>query len=210
MNFARPTPGTKASQPGRAPDRDGCSGFRLQPGRPRRRATAAPCSHAWNLPFYSLNRISNFLDGNPDAKVVYGPADGGRATFLGTSPASQHSGAGAQATGNISGWDPENAQTSSFTSIIFPDAERDPFVENWFVGVQREVVPRLTVEINYVGTAGRKLFRAENVNRSSGSIRNFRGVLPSFQFEFPKQRCGHPGGLVHAATRLHKRCWERW
>jgi hypothetical protein len=122
----------------------------------------------WNLPFYSLNRISNFLDGNPDANVVYGPVDGGQATFLGTAPSAQHSGTGAQAMGNISGWDPANAQTSILNSIIFPDAQRDPFVENCFFGVQREILPKLTVEINYVGTAGRKLFRAENVNRIPG------------------------------------------
>ena len=122
----------------------------------------------WNLPYYSLNRITNFLDGNPNANVVYGPVDGGQATFLGTAPPAQHSGSGVQGTGNISGWDPANPQTSNFTSIIFPDAQRDPYVENWFFGIQREIFPKVTVEINYVGTAGRKLFRAENVNRIPG------------------------------------------
>ena len=122
----------------------------------------------WNLPFYSVNRITNFLDGNPNATVVYGPVDGGKPTFLGAAPPAQHSGTGAQATGNISGWDPANPQTSLLNAIIFPDAQHDPYVENWFVGVQRELVPKLTVEINYVGTAGHKLFRAENVNRIPG------------------------------------------
>jgi Carboxypeptidase regulatory-like domain/TonB dependent receptor len=122
----------------------------------------------WNLPFYSVNRISNFLDGNPNANVVYGPVDGGQVTFLGAAPPAQHSGTGAQATGNISGWDPANPQTSLLNAIIFPNAQRDPFVENWFFGAQREVFPNLIVEINYVGTAGRKLFRAENVNRIPG------------------------------------------
>jgi len=34
--------------------------------------------------------------------------------------------------------------------------------------VQREILPKLMIEGNYVGTAGHKLFRAENVNRIPG------------------------------------------
>ena len=124
----------------------------------------------WNPPYYSLNRISNFLDGDPNANVVYGPVDGGQAIFHGPAPAAQHSGTGVQATGNISGWDPSNPQISGFTAIVFSDGLRDPYVENWFFGVQRELRPRLTLELNYVGTAGRNLFRAENVNRVPGGL----------------------------------------
>ncbi len=123
----------------------------------------------WNPPYYSLNQISNVLDGgNPDANLIYGPVDGSLPTFTGPAPFAQHSGVGPQATGNISGWDPANPQTSGFTSIIFPQGVHDPNVENWFVGLQRELRPKLTLEINYVGTAGRNLFRAENVNRIPG------------------------------------------
>lgn len=122
----------------------------------------------WNPPFYSLNRESNFLDGNPNVNVVYGPVDGGQATFQGPAPAEQHSGNGAQATGNISGWDPSNPQIAGFTAIVFQKGLHDPYVENWYVGVQRQLRPNLTVELNYVGTAGRNLYRAENVNRVPG------------------------------------------
>ena len=94
--------------------------------------------------------------------------DGGPPTYQGPAPAPQHSSIGAQATGNISGWAPSNPQLSGFTAIVFPDGLRDPYVENWFVGIQREVRPRLMVELNYVGTAGRNLFRADNVNRVPG------------------------------------------
>src|SRR5205823_13775936 len=52
--------------------------------------------------------------------------------------------------------------------IVLPEGIRDPYVVNWFLGVQRELRPSLALEINYVGTAGRKLFRAENVNRIPG------------------------------------------
>lgn len=124
----------------------------------------------WNPPYYSLNQISNFLDGNPDANLIYGPVDSAHPTFIGPAPSAQHSGTGAQATGNISGWDPANPQTSGFTAIVFPGGLHDPYVENWFVGLQRELRPKLTVEFNYVGTAGRNLYRAENVNRIPGGL----------------------------------------
>jgi hypothetical protein len=124
----------------------------------------------WNPPYYSLNQISNFLEGNSDANLIYGPVDGSQPTFLGPAPSAQHSGTGPQATGNISGWDPANPQTSGYTAIVFHGGLHDPYVENWFVGLQRELRPKLTVEFNYVGTAGRNLFRAENVNRIPGGL----------------------------------------
>ena len=122
----------------------------------------------WNPPFYSLNSISNSLAGDVNS-VVYGPVDASQPTFLGPAPPAQHSGTGVQATGNISGWDPSNPQLALLSSIVFPEGIRDPYVENWFLGVQRELHSSITVEANYVGTAGRKLFRAESVNRIPGA-----------------------------------------
>ena len=55
------------------------------------------------------------------------------------------------------------------SAIVFPEGIRDPYVENWFLGVQRELRPSITMEVNYVGTAGRKLFRAQSVNRVPGA-----------------------------------------
>jgi hypothetical protein len=124
----------------------------------------------WNPPYYSLNQISNYLDGNLDGNLIYGPLDSAQPTFIGPAPAAQHSGTGPQATGNISGWDPANPQTSGFTSIVFRQGLQDPYVENWFFGLQRELRTKVTVEFNYVGTAGRNLFRAENVNRIPGGL----------------------------------------
>ena len=126
----------------------------------------------WNPPYYSLNQISNFLAGNTNSKIVYGPVGGGSPTFRGPAPPEQHSGVGEQAVGNISGWDPANPQQSGYTSILLPEGVRDPYVENWFFGVQRQLGQNFVMELDYVGTAGRKLFRAENVNRIPG------GALP--------------------------------
>ena len=45
---------------------------------------------------------------------------------------------------------------------------RDPYVMSWFLGIQREIRRDLVIDANYVGTAGRKLFRAEDWNRFTG------------------------------------------
>jgi hypothetical protein len=84
----------------------------------------------WNPPFYSLNKESNYLDGDPNVNVIYGPVDGSQPTYLGPAPAAQHSGKGVQATGNISGWAPSNPQLGAFTSIIFPETLNPNFGTN--------------------------------------------------------------------------------
>jgi outer membrane receptor protein involved in Fe transport len=72
----------------------------------------------WNPPFYSFNGVSNSWASDVN-DVVYGPVDGHQPTFLGPAPPAQHSGTGAQATGNISGWDPSNLQLAFLSSIVF-------------------------------------------------------------------------------------------
>ena len=121
----------------------------------------------WNPPYFSVDDATNALGGGT-SHVVYGPVAGGTPTFLGPAPPAQHAGVGIQATGNISGWDPSNPHLAALTAIVFPEGIRDPYVENWFFGVQREIRPRLSMEVNYVGTAGHTLLRAESVNRVPG------------------------------------------
>ncbi|MBS1849527.1 MAG: TonB-dependent receptor [Acidobacteria bacterium] len=129
----------------------------------------------WNLPYYSFNAATNFIDGDVQT-VIYGPytcdptcAPDPTATPTYTGPATNpNQGVGAQATGNLTGWDPSNPNLASLTGIVFPEGIRDPYVYNYYLGVQREIAPKLVVEANYVGTTGHKLFRAQNVNRISG------------------------------------------
>ena len=123
----------------------------------------------WNPPYYSLDQVFNYLVGDVN-QVVYGPVGGGSPSFLGPAPPGQYSGTGAQAAGNISGWDPANPHLAGLTSIVFPEGIRDPYVENWFLGIQRETRDKLIIETDYVGTAGRKLFRSESVNRIPGAL----------------------------------------
>jgi hypothetical protein len=134
----------------------------------------------WNLPFYSFNAATNSLGGDVQT-VIYGPytctgsglsaicqPDTNTAPRF-TGPATNPGqGVGAQATGNLTGWAPSNPNLAIRTGIVYPEGIRDPYVYNYFLGVQRELVRKVTLEANYVGTAGHKVFRAENTNRIAG------------------------------------------
>jgi hypothetical protein len=108
--------------------------------------------------------------------VIYGPykcsptcAPDTTAIPTFTGPATNpNMGQGAQAIGNLSGWDASNANLAVRTGIVNPQGLNDPYVYNYYLGVQREIMPKLVVEANYVGTTGHKLFRAENTNRIAG------------------------------------------
>jgi outer membrane receptor protein involved in Fe transport len=162
----------------------------------------------WNPPYYSFDEATNTLGGGR-SNIVYGPVTGGTPTFMGPSPPGQHAGVGVQATGNISGWDPSNPHLALLTSIVFPEGIRDPYVENWFLGVQREIRPKLSVEVNYVGTAGHKLLRAQSVNRVPG------GLLPEgvcVKDTFGRRLCSqisdsNPNGVLNP-NYGNLRVWE--
>jgi outer membrane receptor protein involved in Fe transport len=141
----------------------------------------------WNLPYYSFNDASNFLGGDTQT-IIYGPSTGGPSacpncgstpTFLGA-PQNVGQGAGAQAVGNLTGWQGSaweqatasgapNANLAFLTGIIFPEGVRDPYVYNFYLSVQRELPGKIVVQADYVGTAGHKLFRSEDINRKPGA-----------------------------------------
>ena len=138
----------------------------------------------WNPPFYSFNLEFTPWSGASSVPqtVVYGPSNctgvvaGGACAATGTAPtfsgASTNPGAGtgAQATGNITGYFPGNPNTAFLTGIVFPQGIKDPYVFSYYYGIQREIMPKTVLEVNYVGTQGNKLFRAENVNRLPGIV----------------------------------------
>jgi hypothetical protein len=149
----------------------------------------------WNLPYYTFNEILAGGAGGAGvtgADIVFGPSvcdgTGGSnchqvtnvpVTFAGPGTNPNQGPVGQpQAHGNITGWDPTNPNVANLTGIIFPQGVRDPYVYNFYLDIQREVIPKTVVDVKYVGTAGHKLFRAEDVNRQPGS------VLPCFSDGF--------------------------
>ena len=137
----------------------------------------------WDLPYYSFNQVIGGVQ-VPGADIVYGPSvcDGtGTANchqvsnvpvaFTGANLNPNQGPAGqAQAQGNIDGWDPTNPNQAQLTGIILPQGVRDPYVYNFYLGIQHEILPKTVLDVKYVGTAGHKLFRAEDTNREPGSV----------------------------------------
>ncbi len=120
----------------------------------------------WNLPFYSVNAAVNAL-GFGSESIFYGPQTPGQAPSY-TGPADPANNAGPGAVGNLGGWDPANPNIGALATIIPKENFRDPYVLNWFLGIQREIAAGLTLEVNYVGTGGRKLFQPRDVNLPPG------------------------------------------
>jgi outer membrane receptor protein involved in Fe transport len=173
----------------------------------------------WNLPYYSFNEVIGGV-GVPGADVVYGPStcSGGvcsqnsavAPTFTGppTNP-NQGPPGQAQAQGNLVGWDPSNPNQAQLTGIIFPQGVRDPYVYNFFLGIQREILPKTVLDLKYVGTAGHKLFRAEDINREPGSflpVDPITGVGATVVDNFGRTLTGLGGRLNQNYGKL--RTWE--
>jgi hypothetical protein len=159
------------------PFNDGRMSFRGGFGMAYQSGVYNPLANSrWNPPYYSFNLICDeAICGRPNETVLYGPQGGGTVTASGANP-----NIGASLfEGNIIAYDPSNNNTTYLTGIPNPNM-RDPYVMSWFFGVQRELTRDLVFEANYVGTAGRKLIRAENFNRFSGD----RIGLPSPTGEF--------------------------
>jgi len=123
----------------------------------------------WNLPFYSFN-IAMPVFGYPGLPV-YGPTNPDGTPNTSATPS--YSGApdnpgqgpaGLGFAGNIMGWYPTNPNLAFLTGIPDPGM-RTPYVENGFLGIQQELSPSMVLEVNWVGTFGKKLFWAENPNR---------------------------------------------
>src|SRR5205807_3047913 len=135
----------------------------------------------WNLPYYSFNNVSNFLGGDVDG-VVYGPTDctgvgtfpdncvpiggaqfgpGGVApTFSGPPTGIQGQGfTGAQAQGNIDGWNPLNPNLALLTGIVFPQVIDEPYVYNYYLGLQREIMRKAVLELEYASETAHTLVR---------------------------------------------------
>lgn len=58
---------------------------------------------------------------------------------------------------------------ANLTGIVLPTGIRDPYVYNFYLDIQHEIMSKTVLDVKYVGTAGHKLFRAEDVNRAPGT-----------------------------------------
>jgi outer membrane receptor protein involved in Fe transport len=144
----------------------------------------------WNPPYYSFNLASNallpiFAPGTDT--VVYGPSTCTGSSCSQTGGTPTYTGAGTNPGQGTLG-----NHTAYLTGIVLPSGIKDPYVYNYFMSIQREIMPKMVLELNYVGTTGHDLFRAENINRSPG------GLLPAGSCvtdNLGRQDCGLTNGL---------------
>lgn len=116
----------------------------------------------WNKPFYSFNLVCDVC-GRAGEVILFGPQGGQAVSATGSNP---NPGAGTF-DGNIIAYEPTNVNKAFLSGVANPEM-RDPYVMSYFLGLQRELMGDTTFELNYVGTLGRKLIRAENPNRFTG------------------------------------------
>jgi len=190
----------------------------------------------WNPPYYSFNAALDTAVGTgcgtpAGCTVFYGPqpvlGSSGYATDAPrfTGPAGTNNFQGTDTTytavGNIMGWNPANRNLANLTGIVLPSGVRDPYVYNYYLGVQRELARRVVLEVNYVGTVAHKLFRAEQVNRIPGGSLDPTTVYdPSLPAgctmdRFGRELCSQidPAGITNTTGRLNPnygrlRVWE--
>jgi len=173
----------------------------------------------WNPPYYSFNAAFNGLGGGT-SYIVYGPTtctNGANCvpnttavpTYLGQA-SNPGQGIGAQAVGNLNGWASSNPDQAKLTGIVLPQGIKDPYVYNFFMSVQREVAPKTVVQVDYVGTAGHKLFRSSDINTIAG------GYLPAgaqVVDNFGRTLTGVKDGVINTVGRPNAnygvlRTWE--
>jgi len=52
---------------------------------------------------------------------------------------------------------------NTFLAVSQSPQPRNPYVQQWSIGAQREVLPRTTMEVNYIGTHGSNLLMRRNI-----------------------------------------------
>jgi hypothetical protein len=125
----------------------------------------AACDGVTITPFCPAGVAAGVAACNPTTTAC--APSGATVTYVGP-PANPGIGTGAQGTGNIQGFYGYNPKFANLTGIVLPQGLRDPHVYNYYFGVQREIVRGTVLEVNFVGTQARNLFRADQGNRLDG------------------------------------------
>ena len=56
---------------------------------------------------------------------------------------------------------------NTFLAVSQSPEPRNPYMQQWSIGVQREVLPRTTMELNYIGTHGSNLLMRRNIAQAA-------------------------------------------
>jgi len=82
---------------------------------------------------------------------------------------------------------------------------RSQYSINWFLGIQRELAAAWSVEADYIGAGGRKLYQVYDVNRFNGDL--FDGRLDRLNSSFGSIGYGQANGIsaFHGGTFMVRR-----
>jgi len=82
---------------------------------------------------------------------------------------------------------------------------RSQYSINWFLGIQRELAAAWSVEVDYIGAGGRKLYQVYDVNRFNGDL--FDGRLDRLNSSFGSIGYGQANGIsaFHGGTFMVRR-----
>ena len=106
------------------------------------------------------------------------------------------------------GLDSRNGVIGAKVAITAVDPNlKMPYAHNWFLGIQRNLVGGMVIDANYLGSAGRNLHNAYNINRYVGDLVDGRldGFNPSFStitFITSTSRSIYHGGTVQLQRRF--------
>jgi hypothetical protein len=83
-------------------------------------------------------------------------------------------------------YDPASGEyVQQYVSAAGVDANIRPMmVQNWMLGIQREILPNLVFEMDYIGSAGHRLYLATNINRFTGDLIQNLGNLTRINSSF--------------------------
>jgi opacity protein-like surface antigen len=110
------------------------------------------------------------------------------------------------------GLDERNGSPYARANIAWIDPNlKNSYTMNYFGGVQYALTSTLTLEANYTGNQGRKLYAKYNVNRFAGDLIQNKGVLrrlnPSFgaiDFAQSNLSSSFNGGNISVRNRMHR------
>lgn len=122
-----------------------------------------------NPPFFSYSVILPYVTASQAGiPLVYGPTNGGPVSATGPNN-NLGTDAGSGLIGNITGYNPAFGYGRQNLRAVDPNL-RDPYAENWFIGIQQQLGGHWVGELAYAGSVGHRLEMRVDVNAFNGDL----------------------------------------
>lgn len=139
-----------------------------------------------NPPLFSFTVVLPvFNPSQAGIPIAYGPSTPGEPVRSDGANTNLGTDANSGLVGNITGYNPAFGFGRQNLRAVDPNL-RDPYAENWFFGIQRELPGSWVVETNYAGSVGRGLEMRVDLNAFTGDLLD--GTLNRFNSNFNSVR----------------------